>query len=52
MSAYDNAELAEGPGVGTGEWIDNGLGLDEGLSVGTDDSPGFAKGLADELDKG
>ena len=28
------------------------MGIDEGPSVGTDDGPGLAEGLADELDKG
>ena len=35
-----------------GDGINDGLGLDEGPSVGTEDSPRLSEGLADELDEG
>ena len=37
--------------IRTSDWITDGLGLDDGPSVGTDDSPGIADGREDKLDK-
>ena len=45
-------EPSEGPGVGIGDGIETGAGLNEGPWVGTDDGPILAEGLADEPDKG
>ena len=38
-------------GVGTGDGIDDGAGMEEGPCVGTDDGPELAEGLADDPDE-
>ena len=44
--------MRKGSGVQMGDGFNNGLGLDEGPRVGTDDSPALTHGLVEKVDKG
>ena len=44
--------MSDGPGVGRGARIHDDSWLDKGSSVGTDDSPGLTKRLAEKPDEG